>query len=62
MLLFGESITAQEAFDYGLVNKIVNNDKLEEEVSSYIAKANKLSGEVIGLGKRILSQQSKLNL
>lgn len=38
------------------------NDKLEEEVSSYVAKANKLSGEVISLGKRVLSQQSKLDL
>jgi enoyl-CoA hydratase/carnithine racemase len=62
MLLFGEPITAQEAFSYGLINKVVPNDKLEEEVSSYIAKANKLSGEVIGLGKRVLSQQSCLDL
>ena len=62
MLLFGEPITAQEAFSYGLINKVVPNDKLEEEVSSYIAKANKLSGEVIALGKRVLSQQFCLDL
>ena len=44
MLLFGESISAQEAFNYGLVNKVVPNDKLDDHVNDYIAKANKLSG------------------
>lgn len=29
MLLFGEPISAQEAFQYGLINKVVANDKLE---------------------------------
>lgn len=44
MLLFGEPISAQEAFTYGLINKVVPNDKLDEEVDAYIAKANNLSG------------------
>ena len=44
MLLFGEPISAQEAFQYGLVNKVVPNDKLDETVEEYISKANQLSG------------------
>jgi len=44
MLLFGESITAEEAYKYGLINKVVAGDKLEEEINFYIAKAGKLSG------------------
>ena len=36
MLLFGEPISAQEAFQYGLVNKVVHEDKLAEETESYI--------------------------
>lgn len=62
MLLFGEPISAQEALTYGLINKVVPNDKLDEEVSSYITKANKLSGEVVALGKRVLNNQSNLDL
>ena len=62
MLLFGQSITAAEAYQYGLINKVVSNDKLDEEVESYISKANKLSGEVLALGKRVLSKQSPLSL
>lgn len=62
MLLFGEPISATEAFQYGLINKVVGNDKLDEEVEAYISKANKLSGEVLALGKRVLSKQSPLDL
>ena len=62
MLLFGEPISAQEAFQYGLVNKVVPNDKLDETVEEYISKANQLSGQVLKLGKIVLNNQSKLNL
>ena len=62
MLLFGEPITAQEALQYGLINKVVANDKLDEEVDAYVAKAKKLSGEVLILGKRVLKNQSSLDL
>ncbi len=31
MLITGEPINAEEALKYGLVNKVVEEDKLEEE-------------------------------
>lgn len=58
MLLFGESISAQEAYQYGLVNKVLKDEQqLDAEVNSYISKLHKLSGEVIALGKDVLDRQ-----
>jgi enoyl-CoA hydratase/carnithine racemase len=62
MLLFGEPITAKEAYQYGLVNKVVENGNLDQAVEEYISKANSLSGEVIALGKRVLNSQTPLDL
>lgn len=35
---------------------------MNEEVSSYVEKVSKLSGEVIALGKRVLREQEKETL
>ena len=40
-------LTAQEASNCGLVNKIVDEGKLDEDVEKYIEKSKKLSREVI---------------
>ncbi len=57
MLLFGEPISAQEAFQYGLVNKVVAEGQMKAEIEGYISKASHLSGEVLALGKAALDQQ-----
>ena len=57
MLLFGESISAQEAYQYGLVNKVVPEGQMHTTVEDYISKAKQLSGEVLTLGKAALDQQ-----
>jgi enoyl-CoA hydratase/carnithine racemase len=62
MLLFGEPISAQEAYKYGLINKVVANGGLQDAIEEYIGKANGLSGEVVALGKRVLSKQSPLDI
>lgn len=63
MLLFGESISAHEAFQYGLVNKVLPDEQqLDAEVNVYIAKLTKLSTEVIALGKEVLDRQIPENL
>lgn len=62
MLLLGEPISAQEAFQYGLINKVVQKDKLNLAIKEYITKANGLSGEVVALGKRVLANQSPLDI
>lgn len=43
MLFFGEQITAQEAYHYGIVNKIVAEDRYKETIDSYISKISALS-------------------
>lgn len=43
MLLFGQPISAQEAYQYGLVNKVVAEGDLEKEVNVYIERVQKLS-------------------
>lgn len=43
MLLFGQPISAHEAYQYGLVNKVLPEGDLEKEVNSYIEKVQKLS-------------------
>lgn len=47
---------------YGLINKVVAADKLDEQINEYIDKVGKLSGEVLSLGKKILNKQSTLDL
>lgn len=62
MLLYGESISAQEAYQYGLINRVVAEEKLEEEIGGYISRVQALSGEVLALGKKIFDEQSKTEL
>ena len=58
MLLFGELITASEAYQYGLVNKVVAKDQLQTEIEGYIKRVHHLSGEVIALGKQAYNRQA----
>ena len=63
MLLFGEAISALEALQYGLINKVLPDEKqLDNEVNSYIGKLSKLSAEVIALGKDVLARQTPESL
>jgi len=51
LILSGETISAQEALNLGLVNKIVPEASLAQEVNSFIEKFTKLSGVVLKLAK-----------
>ena len=51
LVLLGETISAQEAYTLGLVNKIVPEASLSEEVNVFIEKFKKLSGIVLKLAK-----------
>ena len=57
MLLLGEPISASEAYNFGLVSKLVEEGDLEKEVSRHADSINKLSGEIIALGKRAYWEQ-----
>ena len=61
MLVTGDPISAEEAFRYGMVNKIVEEDKLEEETNKLIAKIRHHSPEVISLGKSAYYKQLEMD-
>jgi 2-ketocyclohexanecarboxyl-CoA hydrolase len=51
--------TAQEAYDMGLVNRVVPRDKLDEEVESWAAEINVLSPTAIAIAKRSFNADSE---
>jgi enoyl-CoA hydratase/carnithine racemase len=58
MLLTGDSITAQEALQYGLVNKVVEDEiELEKETDALAQKLINSSAAVLALGKKAFYQQ-----
>ena len=61
MLITGDFITADEAFRYGLVNKVVEEDKLEEETNKIIEKIRGYSADVISLGKQSFYKQLEMD-
>ncbi len=51
LILSGDVISAQEALNLGLINKIVPEASLAQEVNSFIEKFTKLSGIILKLTK-----------
>ncbi|CAH2043764.1 unnamed protein product, partial [Iphiclides podalirius] len=62
MLLTGQPISAQEAYESGLVTKVVPVEKLDEEVSKIIEQIKQKSRSVISLGKHFFYKQIQLGL
>ena len=54
MVLTGKAFDAQEALQYGLVNKVVPDDKLEEETNKYAQAAAAMPMDGIVMGKTFL--------
>ncbi|XP_076232483.1 enoyl-CoA hydratase domain-containing protein 3, mitochondrial isoform X2 [Calliopsis andreniformis] len=57
MLFTGFSITGKEAYEVGLVSKVVPNDKLEEEVQKITTAISSKSRSVVHHGKTFLYEQ-----
>ncbi|CAG4952135.1 unnamed protein product [Colias eurytheme] len=62
MLLTGEPLTAQEAYESGLVTKVVPVEELDGEVNNIIDKIKHKSRSVIALGKEFYYKQIELNI
>jgi len=62
MLLTGETISAEEAYNAGLVSKLVQEDKMDEEVERICAAIASKPRGVIALGKRFYQHQLELPL
>ncbi|HLZ10905.1 MAG TPA: enoyl-CoA hydratase [Chloroflexota bacterium] len=60
LLLTGESISAQEALENGLINRVVSPEGLEGETLALAAKIAASSSYVVGLGKAAFYHQLDL--
>lgn len=58
----GEAISAQEAYENGLVTKVVPADQLDKEVNNIIDKIKMKSRSVVSLGKEFYYKQIELGL
>ncbi|CAK9823035.1 Enoyl-CoA hydratase domain-containing protein 3, mitochondrial [Anthophora retusa] len=61
MLFTGSSINGKEAYEAGLVSKVVPNDKLEEEIEKITTAINLKSRSVLHIGKTFLYEQLDLD-
>ncbi|MCX7822712.1 MAG: enoyl-CoA hydratase [Syntrophobacterales bacterium] len=61
MLLTGRFISAQEALSWGLVNRVVEKERLEEETLSLAREIAQYSRFTLGLGKKAFYDQIDLD-
>jgi enoyl-CoA hydratase/carnithine racemase len=62
MLLTGQPISAQEALQHGLINKIVPADQLDQETRNMATNIVGASFDTIALGKRAFYRQVEMNV
>ncbi|XP_011688066.1 PREDICTED: enoyl-CoA hydratase domain-containing protein 3, mitochondrial [Wasmannia auropunctata] len=62
MLFTGLPISGKEAYECGLVSKVVANDKLDEEVRRITDAINAKSRSVVHIGKTFLYEQMALDI
>jgi cyclohexa-1,5-dienecarbonyl-CoA hydratase len=62
MILTGEPLSATEAARLGLVNRLVPEDKLEEEVEKVLGRVTAQSAPVLEMAKKVLYQTIGLPL
>jgi len=61
MLLTGETISAQTAADWGLVNRVVPSDQLEKATMELVDQIAEYSSGVVGLGKSTFYRQLEMS-
>jgi len=57
MLLTGRFVSAQEAYQWGLVNKVTDAEKLAEETKAWATELAQHSRFTLGFGKRAFYTQ-----
>jgi enoyl-CoA hydratase/carnithine racemase len=61
MLLTGELVDAPAALDWGLVNRVVPAEQLEETVGELVEKISRSSPLIVGIGKEAFYEQIELD-
>ena len=61
MLLTGTPVSAAEALEIGLVNRVVADDELEEQVMDLAARISAASSQTLALGKPAFYRQIELD-
>lgn len=61
MLLTGDGITAELALEWGMINRVVASEKLEEETQNLMARATRGSRIMKGMGKKAYYAQIDLD-
>lgn len=56
MAFFGDKLSAQEAFDLGLVNRVVPPEDLEAAVDDYVGRLAVAPTSAVGLTKRLFNE------
>jgi methylglutaconyl-CoA hydratase len=63
LLLTGEVFNAQKALEYGLINEVIDADKLEETVFEFASKlCRQTSAQSLSMVKEMLCQVQQLSL
>lgn len=60
LLLFGDTIDAEEAFRIGIANRIIGKARFEEEVHNYAARLAKVPENSLVLNKRTINKTYEL--
>ena len=55
LILTGEALSAEEALNFGFVNKVVPEADLQKHVDALIARIGEFSGPVLEVTKRVIS-------
>jgi len=62
MLLTGDFVDAKTALEWGLVNRVVPEDRLKDESQSFVERIAEASPFVVALGKRAFHRQAGLSV
>jgi methylglutaconyl-CoA hydratase len=54
MITGGEIITARQALDFGMINRVYPDDRFDQEVASYVAALASKSASAVSLSKTLL--------
>lgn len=62
LILTGQALTAEEAKDFGFVNRVVPETELEKTVAAILARIGEFSGPVLEMTKKVISSSIGLPL